>query len=232
MTVVQADASLVVLGSRQSLRRPAIRRPARARCGAAAAGEGSCSPQPGDVWVDWWIPADDARWSTRRASVPRSSRVTGGPTPGSGADGFGHGPRGPARWCRRPPCRVLRGSRTGRGLRRRTQGGRGDPVARPRGRASSRRCCPHTPRRPCVGPARAGPAGLGDGPRPPHPSDPRSRRTAADLVASTGRGLGPLGRRPSFDSLPRPRGLAPPSLTTCAHIRLHPDAGKLAFGGG
>ncbi len=70
MTVVQADASLVVLGSRQSLQdlRP------EARAGAVRrrrGGGGVVLTQPGDVWVDWWIPADDARWrpDVRRAAV-------------------------------------------------------------------------------------------------------------------------------------------------------------------
>jgi len=62
MTVVDVAEPIVVLGSAQplgTLRHDATVGPVRRRRG----GGGVVLVQPDDLWVDWWIPARDPRWS-------------------------------------------------------------------------------------------------------------------------------------------------------------------------
>jgi lipoate---protein ligase len=61
MTVVEVAAPFVVLGSAQAaetVRPAAFDGSLRRRRG----GGGVVLVQPGDIWVDWWIPARDPRW--------------------------------------------------------------------------------------------------------------------------------------------------------------------------
>ncbi|MGH9020026.1 MAG: hypothetical protein ACRDV0_03300 [Acidimicrobiales bacterium] len=75
MFVLETASPVVVVGSAQRTdlidpdREPAWRR--RRRRG----GGGVVLLQPGDLWVDWWIPTDDARWrpdATRAATLAGS----------------------------------------------------------------------------------------------------------------------------------------------------------------
>ena len=63
MFVVEADAPTIVLGGHQSLsdldEDACASTPIRRRRG----GGGAVLVQPGDAWVDWWVPAGDPRWS-------------------------------------------------------------------------------------------------------------------------------------------------------------------------
>jgi lipoate-protein ligase A len=62
MTVVKVTEPFVVLGSAQPLEtlRPGVfAGPIRRRRG----GGGAVLAQPGDLWIDWWIPPNDPRWT-------------------------------------------------------------------------------------------------------------------------------------------------------------------------
>jgi len=62
MTAVEVDAPLVVLGSGQTLddlRARGAGQVVRRRRG----GGGVVLIQPGDLWIDWWIPPADERWT-------------------------------------------------------------------------------------------------------------------------------------------------------------------------
>ena len=75
MYVVRTARPTLVLGSTQSLDMlDGEQRRRRTRCDAAAVVAGSFSLQPDDLWIDWWIPADDPRW---RSDVHASSRMAG-----------------------------------------------------------------------------------------------------------------------------------------------------------
>jgi lipoate-protein ligase A len=75
MFVVRLSAPTLVLGSSQSLEilkgHVVDSMPVRRRRG----GGGLVYLQPDDLWVDWWIPADDPRWS---GDVRASSLEVGG----------------------------------------------------------------------------------------------------------------------------------------------------------
>lgn len=67
------DAPTAVLGSTQSIALIREDRRAALRLRRRRGGGGLVLLQPGDLWVDWWIPSDDPRWdldvtaSARRA---------------------------------------------------------------------------------------------------------------------------------------------------------------------
>ena len=73
VTVARPGDSALVLGSSQSaeILDPArCEMPRRRRRG----GGGVVLVSPGDLWVDWWIPADDSRW---RGDARASSQLVG-----------------------------------------------------------------------------------------------------------------------------------------------------------
>jgi lipoate-protein ligase A len=72
MFVVRTERPVVVLGSMQDreLLVDDVEYEVRRRRG----GGGMVLLQPDDLWVDWWIPADDDRW---RADVHQSSEMVG-----------------------------------------------------------------------------------------------------------------------------------------------------------
>ena len=72
--VVHVDQLTVVLGSRQraELLTDQFRRSCALR--RRRGGGGIVLIQPGDAWVDWWIPASDERWS---ADLRETSRQAG-----------------------------------------------------------------------------------------------------------------------------------------------------------
>jgi lipoate-protein ligase A len=74
MYVVRTSRTTLVLGSTQSPELLDLEQvgdvPVRRRRG----GGGLVLLQPDDLWVDWWIPADDPRW---RSDVHASSRMVG-----------------------------------------------------------------------------------------------------------------------------------------------------------
>jgi lipoate-protein ligase A len=72
-TVVHPRGSALVLGSSQSedvLDPARCEMPHRRRRG----GGGVVLVSPGDLWIDWWIPADDERW---RSDARASSQLVG-----------------------------------------------------------------------------------------------------------------------------------------------------------
>lgn len=60
--VVAPSRTTVVLGSRQALDVLNPRRTTDVTVRRRRGGGGAVLVQPGDLWIDWWIPADDPRW--------------------------------------------------------------------------------------------------------------------------------------------------------------------------
>jgi len=63
MVVVTALAPTVVLGGNQSVDVLDLERVATTPLRRRRGGGGMVLVQPGDVWVDWWLPVNDHRWS-------------------------------------------------------------------------------------------------------------------------------------------------------------------------
>jgi len=64
MMIVRTPEPVFVLGGSQSLDVLDEQRRARVALRRRRGGGGVVLLQPDDVWVDWWIPADDARWAS------------------------------------------------------------------------------------------------------------------------------------------------------------------------
>jgi lipoate-protein ligase A len=73
--VVHIDEPLLVLGSSQSVDVLNDERVRSLRVRRRRGGGGVVSLQPADVWIDWWIPTHDERWSN---DVRTSARQVGG----------------------------------------------------------------------------------------------------------------------------------------------------------
>jgi lipoate-protein ligase A len=63
MMIVRISEPIFVLGGSQSLDVLDEERRARVALRRRRGGGGVVLLQPDDVWIDWWIPADDERWS-------------------------------------------------------------------------------------------------------------------------------------------------------------------------
>jgi lipoate-protein ligase A len=74
MYVVRAQRATLVLGSTQSPEILDAQRAGETPLRRRRGGGGLVLVQPGDLWIDWWIPADDPRW---RRDVHASSRMVG-----------------------------------------------------------------------------------------------------------------------------------------------------------
>jgi lipoate-protein ligase A len=72
--VVRPERSTLVLGSAQSLDLLDEERLGDVTLRRRRGGGGLVLLQPDDLWIDWWIPADDVRW---RSDVHASSRMVG-----------------------------------------------------------------------------------------------------------------------------------------------------------
>jgi len=75
MLVVRTAGPTFVLGGSQSLDVVEESRRERAALRRRRGGGGIVLLQPDDVWIDWWIPSDDPRWSP---DVHETSRMVGG----------------------------------------------------------------------------------------------------------------------------------------------------------
>lgn len=74
MFVVHPDRTLLVLGSAQSIEILDEEHVGEIVLRRRRGGGGLVLVQPDDLWIDWWIPADDLRW---RRDVHASSRMVG-----------------------------------------------------------------------------------------------------------------------------------------------------------
>jgi len=74
MYVVRAERATLVLGSAQAPEILDARRVGETPLRHRRGGGGLVLVQPDDLWIDWWIPADDPRW---RRDVHASSRMVG-----------------------------------------------------------------------------------------------------------------------------------------------------------
>jgi len=72
--VVHPDRATLVLGSAQAIDVLDLERVGEVPLRRRRGGGGLVLLRPDDLWVDWWIPADDARW---RGDVHASSRMVG-----------------------------------------------------------------------------------------------------------------------------------------------------------
>jgi len=75
MFVVRIDEPMVVLGSSQSVDVLDSEQVRSRRVRRRHGGGGVVYLTPADIWIDWWIPADDERWSR---DVRSSARRAGG----------------------------------------------------------------------------------------------------------------------------------------------------------
>jgi lipoate-protein ligase A len=74
MYVVRPDRATLVLGSAQSIDLLDAERSNEVALRRRRGGGGLVLLRPDDLWIDWWIPADDERW---RGDVHASSRMAG-----------------------------------------------------------------------------------------------------------------------------------------------------------